>query len=63
MPARFSYHETTDAVSHDIQNDDPLTPEEAQVIATLQVAERLNEIVEVLKDIEHGMAYDAKRKG
>jgi len=62
MPVEFTYHETTDAVSHDIRNDASLTPQEAQVIATLQVAEQLSELVEVFKDMQHGMEWDAKNK-
>lgn len=60
MPVEFTYHEPTDAVSHDIRNDAALTVEEAQVIATLQVAEQLSLIVDVLKELQYRLEQDAE---
>jgi hypothetical protein len=44
MPVQFAYHQTSDEVAHDIRDGAPLTPEEAQVIATLSLTQAVESV-------------------
>jgi hypothetical protein len=48
MAVQFTFH--NDDVDYDMANGSPLTAEEAQVIATLRLAEAVEEVKSTLKD-------------
>jgi hypothetical protein len=54
---QFKWWQSTESIDHDFANDERLTVEEAQVFATLQMAEASENIAAQLKDLMYFLEH------